>query len=130
MIQPYKDREVSIGDQVRVYRNLNNSLFSIKSVKSGLVLAHGDNFIVRNGVTHVSESGRKRVLNKKQRNVHAWITGELVGSAEDEAENWIYDEVYYNPYSLDQFLIKETMKQLGEYDVDFLFKDGKCYLIH
>lgn len=131
MIQSYEERKLYSGDQIHVYRNLNSdNLFSIKSVKTGLVLGHGDNFIIKNAIPHVSESGRKRVLDKKQRNVHAWITGEMVGLADEDTEDGIYAEVYYNPYQVDRFVIKESGEPLGEYDVDFLFKDGKCYLIH
>lgn len=129
MIAAYKDRKLSIGQKVRVYRNLHNGLFSIKCNKSGLVVAHGEGFMIKNATPFVSMSGRQRVLDKKQRNVHAWITGEYVGLVEDWDYN-LYGEAYYNPYRLACFVSKESMQPLSESDVDFVFENGSAWLVH
>lgn len=126
MITPYKNRTLKLSDIVQVYRNLNNNLFSIKCAKTGLVLAHGEDFMIRNCTPHVSQSGRKRVLDKKQRNVHAWISGSYSGIASEWA--WeIYDEVYYNPYTHDEFVTKSG-DDLFE-DADIVFSNGKAHLV-
>lgn len=63
--------------QVEIYRNLNNGLLSVRGPR-GLVLGHCSCVCIRGATYFVSPSGKKRVLTTKSRNVHAWVTGEII----------------------------------------------------
>lgn len=127
VIRPYKERTINIGDPVIVYRNLNNGMFSIRCARANLVLAHGNSFIVQ-GSPKVSEASRLRVIKEKRKSVHAFILGIF---QEEDAEKYPYsivDEAYYNPYTTDSFIYKKNNKKVTH--GDFLFKDGKAYVIN
>ena len=102
MINSYKGRMVEDGQLVKVYFNLRTKLFSIKDVKSGLVLAHGDNIALNNVKFEVNEKGRQRVLSSGRKNVHAYVVGNI-------ALDGVYrfakaKEVYYNPFKTSKFI--------------------------
>jgi hypothetical protein len=72
--------------KVFIYRNLHKegSVYSIKSIEGitkGLVIGYAYGIIVENCKLIVSETGRKRVLKEKRKNVHAGIVGDLVAVA-------------------------------------------------
>lgn len=117
----YKGRKLSIGEEVEVYRNLHNNLFSIRSKKSRLVLAHGENFALFNAVTKVSESGRQKVIREKRKNVHAWVSGTLVGLVNEECKKGV--QVTYDPYKDEQFRSLDN-EDIGD---KFYFESGKMY---
>lgn len=126
MIQSYKDRSVSPNKIVQVYRNLNNNSFSIRCSKSKLVLAHGNDFIIKNAFSKVSESGRQRVIKEGRKNVHAYVEGEI---SEDVVKDYeILDELYYNPYGQANFTLKNNKCKFVSGDL--YFKDGKCFVIN
>ena len=107
-------RTVSTGQKVMVYRNLHNGLWSIKDVKSDLVLGYAEEVTLKGlpksnnkkarRTFHVIESGRQKVLKEKKKNVHAYVIGYL--------ENFTYEAldkvVYYNPYKVSQFVAEGT----------------------
>jgi hypothetical protein len=66
--------------KVAVYFNLRRRLFSVKALegpRKGRVIAHSE-IVTLTGVTFkVSEAGRQRVLRERQKNVHAFVIGEL-----------------------------------------------------
>ena len=67
---------------VYVYRNLRNKCWSIRSkegITKGLVILHCHEIDVSNVVFTVSESSRQRVIRDNQKNVHAGVTGRLIG---------------------------------------------------
>jgi hypothetical protein len=82
-------------DKVRVYKNLHKNCYSVKSVKTGLVVAHVDEIVLQNVKYLVYESGRKRVLESKQKNVHAFVEGYIIKSVIDLNKP---SKVCYNPY--------------------------------
>lgn len=60
------------------YRNLHNGLISLKDPKQGVVVAHTEVAVFKNAEFRVGEKGRQRVIQTKQKNVHAFVSGELV----------------------------------------------------
>lgn len=80
---------------VDVYRNLNNGLWSVRH--KGKVIAHAEFVCIKPIKFHVGESGRKRVLKKKQKNVHAWVKGELIGMSKKKPKAG--KEITYDPYA-------------------------------
>lgn len=76
-ITPFKNKEVDRSSRIRVYRNLNRKgvVYSIK--QNGLVVGYSSNINMCDCEFIVVEGGKKRALNTKQRNVHAYIEGHL-----------------------------------------------------
>ena len=99
----FKDRSLNVGDYVEVYRNLKNNKFSVRV--NGLVVGYVDEIKLENVVTKVGKAGRERVLLEKQKNVHAFICGTVI---EDfNIEDQTLDQLYYNPYDVDRWVMKE-----------------------
>ena len=91
--------------KVFVYRNLHKNCFSVKCVKTGLVIAHVDEIVLENVTFKVSQAGRQRVLREKRKNVHAGVQGTWV---KNETAVSLKHSVTYNPYKYDSFVEKAT----------------------
>lgn len=126
MLEIVKDRKLEYAQEVSVYRNLNRKCFSVRDKKTGLVVAYADKFRIENVKCKVSETGRQRVLRRKQKNVHATLDGLYIGNCEMDISQM--DEVYYDPYTLDSFINKRTGEKLTEIDLVY-FEDGKAYML-
>lgn len=119
-----KDRTLNTGDKVFVYYNLHKHCFSVKNVKTGLVVAHTDDITLEDAVFKVSEKGRLRVLSEKRKNVHAGV----VGSYYPSPMSILYsEEATYNPYKFESFVLVETEEKLDSASVARL-KDRKVYI--
>ena len=73
--------------------------------QNGKVVCYADSVLLKNVSFKVSESSRKRVLNTKQRNVHAYAVGELV--AFNTAAKFEGKDISYNPYYAGFFYYKD-----------------------
>jgi len=110
---PYKDRNVAIGQQVDVYRNLHtNNGYSIRCSKSGLVLSHCSTVRLKNAKFVVSESGRQKTIQEKRKRVHAYVRGEL--AAYNEALPKGFEKVKYNPYYTSFFVTATTNQPINK----------------
>jgi len=107
-----------------IYRNLNRGkTFSVKF--RGKVIDRLDSFIAYDCEMKVSQAGRKRVLEKQKRNVHAFVVAHVY-----DLNNGLVKpnqhELKYNPYRSSNF-------QCNGESVDradaILFNDGKAYII-
>ena len=120
---PFKDREVALGEQVEVYRNLHvQNGYSIRSVKSKLVLAHCSTVSLMDCRFFVSDSGRLATIEKKQKRIHAYVRGTLVGI------NHLYplqqeSAISYNPYTTRRFTHIQTGEEKER--VEWLHLQGK-----
>ena len=108
-------RELStefIGTQVRVYRNLRNGLMSVQAKIAGswLVVGHVQSLLLYDAQFRVSQSGRKRVLEQKRKNVHAFVYGEL---ADIDTDVILPTKAFYNPYKYETFVTES----LGRVDL-------------
>lgn len=102
-----KGRTIKKGQRVFVYKNLHKDCWSVKDVKTGLVLAHTQEIELTDCEFKVSEAGRQRVLNEKRKNVHAGIIGHYSGdtfSLEDIMKGM--QTVSYNPYMAGHFRVR------------------------
>lgn len=85
---------LTAGMKVKVYRNLRNKCLSVQY--KGKVIAHVDSISLCGVTFKVSQSARKRVLETKQKNVHAFVCGTVIMSS---LPKWmVKDSVTYNPY--------------------------------
>jgi hypothetical protein len=104
MVQNY------LGEKVFVYRNLHRKCYSVKSLKTGRVIAHVDSIDLINVVFRVSEAGRQRVLKTRQKNVHAGVVGYIA----DVSLLCQSSKVTYNPYRFDSFINKDNEMPIYE----------------
>ena len=129
MLTAYKGRTLKIGQRVKVYFNLHTHQFSVKDHKSGKVVAHGNNLILKDIAFKVSESGRQRVLREQKKNVHAYVIGIYVGVTEiPQLEQAHMKQAYYNPYKLSTFVDKDTQKPLQSADLAMMMDKQVYYL--
>ena len=97
-------------DRVRVYRNLNKKCLSVQSWVEGKgwrVTDHVQHIFLDNASFKVSEAGRKRVLDQKRKNVHAFIIGDRV----EQPKKTPTEKVRYNPYVSHNFFYEADSKR-------------------
>jgi len=95
--------------KVFVYFNLRKKVWSVRSVRSGLVIDHKNDIILKDAVFKVSEAGRQRVLRDKRKNVHAGVEGELatdrdINNIINHADLFNVNQARYNPYKYESFV--------------------------
>ena len=104
--------EPSIGDRVRVYRNLplfKHQVFSIVAMDgplNRLVLGYCKAVGLRQVTLKVSERTREKVLARNQRTVHAFAEGILSGLSDALPEHCLGADVAritYNPFTAGYF---------------------------
>jgi hypothetical protein len=105
-------------ERVMVYWNLNKKCFSLKSTKTGKVVAHRQQVTVFNATTKVSEAGRQRVLREKRKNVHAGIVGDVHLDCH-QVILWPYlvwsRRITYNPYKGPNFVYDDLAPVTGDF---------------
>lgn len=107
-------------ERVMCYWNLHRKCFSLKSTKTGRVIAHRQHVTLFNATTRVSEAGRQRVIREKRKNVHAGIVGEVDLSGPDATVIWpelVYGSrrITYNPYKGPNFVHDDLTPVSGEF---------------
>ncbi len=93
--------------RVFVYWNLHKHLFSVREVKTGLVIHHANELVIENARFSVGQKGRERVLREKRKNVHAGVRGAW-------PDGWVesvtapnlrgFQRITYNPYKHTTFV--------------------------
>lgn len=87
----------------KVYRNLHKNCLSIIDKKTRRVAMHRESVVLKNAFFTVSQSGRKRVLKEKRKNVHAFVHGEVI-ETDFKFPDRSPQEAYYNPYKVSSFV--------------------------
>ena len=96
--------------RVEVYWNLRKNCYSVRDCKTGRVVEHTNSLWIRRPKFVVRQAGREKVLRDKQKNVHAFVRGELGhGTLFPNKEGSI---ATYNPYKYSTFVDKKTEKVL------------------
>jgi hypothetical protein len=107
------------------YRNLNRKgvVWSVRSNKTGRVVARSKFVMIENATLKVSKAGQRRVRREKRKNVHAgvsgtWVRGRFVQHCRDWRGNEsIFNEdgtvalwvrLTYNPYKNNTFVSQST----------------------
>jgi len=128
--------------RAKVYFNLHNSKWSIKDCATNLVVGHADKVCLTNVVPLVLESGRKRVLIEKQKNVHAYLVGDVnhVENFKSYRGRWVdatHGEypglplkkgtvITYNPYKYNNFVVADTEESIVKVSMVDMVADRKC----
>jgi hypothetical protein len=97
---------MDVGQRVRVYWNLHKHTFSIQDTQSGLVIGHSKHVEIDDAAFVVRQGGRRKVLETKRKNVHAFVVGTLVSTDDAQRDRGDLTELTYNPYKYDSFVIK------------------------
>jgi hypothetical protein len=124
-----------------VYRNLTNKLISVR--QNGLVVCHAEYVTLVNPYFKVRESGRQLVLKTKEKNVHAFVCGDLVNIGNYNSykqrdpvithkdhtviENGVI--VKYNPYKYPHFFINEGDQIQEQFKYVTVYANGKILAI-
>jgi hypothetical protein len=105
---------------VRVYRNVNTGTLSVqeKTNNGWRVTKHPHRIKLKNAKFKVNQTGRRKVLASKQKNVHAVIEGELVDTKSTISGN----KIIYDPYKTSQFMLPSGKKV---FQADIVSVDSK-----
>ena len=95
-----------------VYWNLHEDCYSIR-VK-GKVVQHARQLIVENPTFVVQPAGRKRVLETRRKNVHAFVRGDVTVVRHQPRRPAGSVSVTYNPYESDAFVRRDDGSKIGE----------------
>ena len=114
--------------KVFVYRNLHKSCLSVRSVKTGRVIAHVDSIVLENCNFKVSKSGRARVLREKRKNVHAGVEGTWVQGAKVPDTSQL-KRVIYDPYKFESFVLESNHNPVFVSDRAFVTIEG-AYVVN
>ena len=118
--------QAHINENVMIYRNLHKNCWSAKSSKTGIVLFHSLEVLLKKAKFKVSEAGRQRVLKEKAKNVHAGVIGIVCGVEADES---IFKErVRYNPYETETFVMDCNNNAIYEAELVYFSKQGRVFI--
>lgn len=134
-------RRTSIGDAVDCYRNLlRPSFFSIKQKQGELknkVSGYARAIVIKNPNFRVGEGSRQRVNREGQRNVHAYVSGQVVemfDSPVNISKLTDFVRVSYNPFKHGFFftlerdpqgnMIEYTIKELTSHNYPYAIISG------
>jgi len=108
--------------KVKVYKNLNNGRWSVRH--KGKVIGHLEQVMLRDCVFHVGESSRQRVIRNRCREVHAWVTGELI-ELPVQVVRW--RGITYNPYRSGSFTYRDNGQAISGASLVYFSIDGGAY---
>ena len=100
--------EIDKSKKVEVYFNLHKKCWSIR--QAGKPVVHSDFVEIKEPQFVVQQGGNARVRREKRKNVHAFVRGFWCDPKEQWSERLAfgYDEVTYNPYKYDSFVLVNT----------------------
>jgi len=98
--------------KVEVYWNLHKGCFSVRSCKTGRVIIHTAAVNIRDAKFVVRQAGRRKVLQEKKKNVHAFVRGYLTPMGYPLEDIIDHGYATYNPYKYDSFVDAKTKESL------------------
>lgn len=102
-IDPAQQFHEVIGTRVEVYFNLHKLVWSVRE-PHGKVLFHANKVSLKDVTWVVQQAGRKRVLEERKKNVHAFGRGYLTFQAVNASVHGMPYAVMYNPYKYVSFM--------------------------
>jgi hypothetical protein len=126
--------------RVDVYWNLHKKCWSVRH--KGLVLGYASRLVVNDAKFVVQPAGRRRVLETKKKNVHAFVRGEFNEiwlNKNREGLKYIHtqssprpfnttERIRYNPYLFETF-VNSKEDPIFSAERVYLSNSGKCFLI-
>lgn len=114
---------------VRVFKNWKLGCYNI--MQSGKLLASAKQVRLSGVEFLVRETGRKRMLVRGRRNIHAYAIGQLVDYVHPEDSRDLGKMegrgVFYNPYRFTSFVDKETRVPITSADFVHFDESGVVY---
>ena len=98
--------------RVQVYYNLHKKCLSVR--QRGKVIDHVSMISLQDATFHVQPAGRRRVIEEKRKNVHAYVSGERVAVASYDGSS---ERITYNPYKNKTFVSVETGLPVHKKDI-------------
>ena len=122
-----------IGKKVMCYYDLHRHTFSV--TYNGLVMLKADYLKLNDVEFRVRQGGKQKVRDKKRKNVHAFVIGNLDDYCEFPCRNIPVPEsndvVTYNPYKYDSFVIKTTKEPIYKSnEIEMINIKDKIFLIN
>ncbi len=122
-----------IGKRVMVYYNLHKHTFSIKYKNK--VILHSDYVRLGDVEFRVRQGGKLRIRREKQKNVHAFVIGNLLDYCQHPCDNIPPEPndniVTYNPYKYDSFVYKNTEEPIyNSKEVEMINLKNKLFVIN
>ena len=108
--------------KVEVYRNLHKNCWSVRDNKTGKVIDHVDNIHIKDADLVVRKAGREKVLREKRKNVHAFVRGTI-----ENCSSWHNEQIAYNPYKYDSFVLVESTEPIFHADHIYLNDNGEVW---
>lgn len=95
--------------KAQVYMNLRTGKWSVRSKETGRVVNHADQLVLHNARFVVREGGRQRTIKEGQKNVHAFIEGDVTAKDDIDATLTLarmqgQPKARYNPYHYSSFV--------------------------
>jgi len=122
-----------IGKRVMVYYNLHKHTFSVRY--NNKIILHADYVKLGDVEFRVRLGGKDRVRSEKQKNVHAFVIGDLMDFCEYPCEDIPIPSsdvvATYNPYKHDSFVYKGTDEPVYSADeVEMINLKDKIFIIN
>jgi hypothetical protein len=132
LFEIYSDNDY-IGKKVMVYYNLHKHTFSVRY--NNKIILHSDYVKLENVEFRVRPGGKDRVRSEKQKNVHAFVIGDLMDFCEYPCEDIPIPSsdvvATYNPYKHDSFVYKGTDEPVYSADeVEMINLKDKIFIIN
>jgi hypothetical protein len=121
-----------LGKKVMVYFNLHKKTFSVSY--DNKVIMHADYVKLGDVEFRVRTGGRDRVRSEKQKNVHAFVIGNLLEYCEYPCENIpnppSTNIITYNPYKNETFVYKDGGQPIyTAKEVDMINSTNKLFVV-
>jgi hypothetical protein len=109
--------------RVEVYRNLHTGMWSVRNCQTGLVVDHVHEIAIADPVFVVQPAGRRKVIEQRRKNVHAFVRGERIERSAI-ASHGDGVPVTYNPYKYATFVAKADEAPIRTADAAVLTTSG------
>ena len=121
-----------LGKKVMVYYNLHKKTFSVSY--DNKVIMHADYVKLGDVEFRVRTAGRDRVRSEKQKNVHAFVIGNLLEYCEYPCKDIPISPstsvITYNPYKHETFVYKEGGEPIyTAKEVDMINSTNKLFVV-
>lgn len=116
---------VPVADRVRIYWNLHKKCYSVCDARTGKVVQHRNNMLLKDCELRVQPGGRRRVLETRSKSVHAFVCGTPTNTLGDKYGHGGFRLFGYNPYKYDSFVALEDERPVKQADLVLLTtRDG------
>jgi len=114
---------------VRVFKNWKHNCYTI--MQDGVVRASARQVHLRDVQFLVRESGRRRMLQRKRKTVHAYAEGRLEAHVHPGQEAQLAGirgrMAFYDPYRFDSFVDRDSLEPVHQAGQVFLDESGLTY---